>query len=267
MKDKMGLLESSRAGGKIVAGNKIAKLKAACLTASFVATVAATPVNADPLGYDLTLTPNTTLNNVTFLFGLGACFPHGYAVPLAAIVNANSTAHFQGQFDISWQGYGPDDPNQPTGFYTVMATYQKAGGGEGVAVMYTSAIASALLGMTGTDTSWQGSNLPGFDGSSFQAAPVGYTESQVIAALDSQDLPTLVNLAGWYSEAGGFTQVIGPRPGDAQAVTLLDFSNPTDGGSGSAQAIRVVPEPASGALLALASAMFVGYRRFRDKKQ
>ena len=147
-----------------------------------------------------------------------------------------------------------------------MATYQKSGGGEGVAVMYNADIASALLGLPDTDTSWQGTDLPGMNGGTFQAAPVGYTESQAIAALDSQDLPTLISLAGYYSEAGGFAQLIGPSPGDAQPVTLLDFSSPTDGGGGSAQALRVVPEPSTGALAALASFMFVGYRRFRDIK-
>ena len=84
MKNDNPLFNSTGAPGKIKAGNKISKLKAACLTASFVATVAAVPAKADPLGYDVTLTPNITLNNVTFLFGLGACFPQGYAVPLAA---------------------------------------------------------------------------------------------------------------------------------------------------------------------------------------
>jgi hypothetical protein len=202
---------------------------------------------------------------------LGACYyGTGYAVPVGD-VPANTPTNLRGSFPIAWSSYGPDDPNQPLGFYTVMGLYQQQGGGQGVAVLYDSAIASAIVGASGIDTSWADTNLPGFtdagtSDASFYSAPVHYTESQVATALAGSDMTTLEDLAKWYSQADFYTEVIGPGPGtDIANVSFLDFSNATLGGSGTALVEKSVPEPTS-AFVLLGSGLWLTSARLRRRR-
>jgi hypothetical protein len=184
------------------------------------------------------ITPTSNLSDVYFIFAVGICYPGGgvFDQEISSFIPANTTYNF----NLSFNSIPAD---LPVDGFTVLGLYDTVNGG--VSIGYDSGQAANVLAESPAPD-WSSPFLP-ISGGSYQY--VGASEADAATALEG-GLSGGAPLTPWGNPFPGLST----DPSNQSALTLIDFSGASNGGSGFA--FQVVPEPSVVSFLAAGSALF-----------